>query len=67
MDNFNNKKELSEEDIKHRYITPALHDAGWGLEELRMELKIKSKNTDGKISLSGHRPHREAQTVITTH
>ena len=59
MDYFENKKELSEEDIKNRYITPALRQAGWGSEEFRMELKIKSKITDGKISLSGHRAHRE--------
>lgn len=59
MDYFENKKELSEEDIKNRYITPALKRAGWGSEEFRMELRIKSRITDGKISLSGHRAHRE--------
>lgn len=24
-----NKKDLSEEDIKYRYITPAIENAGW--------------------------------------
>lgn len=59
MDNNANKKELSEEDIKNRYITPALHSSGWNNDEFRMELKIKRQFTDGKISLSGHRAHRE--------
>ena len=59
MDNFTNKKELSEEDIKNRFITPALNNSGWNNEEFRMELKVKRKITDGKISLAGHRAHRE--------
>ncbi len=59
MDNFIHKKELSEEDIKNRFITPALNNAGWNNDEFRMELKIKTKFTDGKISLSGNRAHRE--------
>ncbi len=59
MDNYTNKKELSEEDIKNRYITPALNDSGWKNDEFRMELRVKQKFTDGKISLSGHRAHRE--------
>lgn len=53
------KKELSEEDIKNRYITPALNNAGWGNDEFRMELKVNRYFTDGKISLAGHRAHRE--------
>ena len=50
MDNYTNKKELSEEDIKNRYITPALNGAGWNNDEFRMELKVKAQFTDGKIS-----------------
>ncbi|MBQ6510350.1 type I restriction enzyme HsdR N-terminal domain-containing protein [Candidatus Saccharibacteria bacterium] len=59
MDNYTNKKELSEEDIKNRYITPALNSAGWNNDEFRMELKVKTQFTDGKINLSGNRAHRE--------
>ena len=59
MDGFTNKKELSEEDIKNRYITPALNNAGWSNDEFRMELRIARQFTDGKISLAGHRAHRE--------
>lgn len=29
MDNFTNKKELSEEDIKNRFITTALNNSEW--------------------------------------
>lgn len=59
MDNFTNKKELSEEDIKNRFITPALNDSGWSNEEFRMEYRVNKYFTDGKISLAGHRAHRE--------
>ena len=63
MDNHIDKKELSEEDIKNRYITPALNSAGWNNDEFRMELKVKTQFTDGKISLSGNRAHRENQNL----
>ena len=59
MDNYTNKKELSEEDIKNRYITPALNNSGWNNEEFRMEYRVNKYFTDGKISLAGHRAHRE--------
>lgn len=44
-----NKKQLSEEDIKRLYITPAIEKC-WSPEKLRMEVQI----TDGKISLEGN-------------
>ena len=42
---------LSEEDIKNRYITPALENKGWTKNQTRMEYTIKEKTefTDGKI------------------
>ena len=43
MDNYANKKELSEEDIKNRCITPALNSARWNNDEFRMELKVKTQ------------------------
>lgn len=43
------KKKLTEEDIKHLYITPAI-EKRWSPERLRMEVQI----TDGKISLEGN-------------
>lgn len=39
------KKDLTEEDIKLRYITPAINNAGWKNEHIRMEYYF----TDGKV------------------
>lgn len=33
-----NKKQLSEEDIKRLFITPALERAGWIRDRVRMEM-----------------------------
>ena len=49
------KKQMSEEDIKLRYITPAI-TAKWPLHRIIMETKI----TDGRISLRGNMAHRES-------
>lgn len=43
---------LSEEDIKLRFITPAILDKGWSVEDISMETKVKL--TDGKINLKGN-------------
>ena len=43
---------LSEEDIKLRYITPAIVSKAWSLEDITMETKVKL--TDGKINLRGN-------------
>ena len=42
---------LSEEDIKLRYITPAILQKGWSVDDITMETKVKL--TDGKINLRG--------------
>ena len=47
------KKEMSEEDIKLQYITPAIL-AKWDKNRITMETKI----TDGKICLNGNFVHR---------
>lgn len=47
-----NKSDLSEEDIKLRYITPAIIDKGWSVNDITMETKVKF--TDGKINLRGN-------------
>lgn len=44
-----NKKELSEEDIKNRYITPALNKSGWAAEDMLMEKFF----TDGRVIFQG--------------
>lgn len=48
-----NKKSLSEEDIKLQYITPALNGAGWDNQHMRMEYAF----TDGRIIFQGQSSH----------
>lgn len=48
------KKQMSEEDIKLQYITPAIQDK-WGLDHITMETKI----TDGRINIKGNLVARE--------
>ena len=51
--NMNNDvHSLSEEDIKLRYITPAILQKGWSVTDITMETKVKL--TDGKINLRGN-------------
>lgn len=51
------KKQMSEEDIKLNFITPALLNRGWK-DKITMETKVKF--TDGKINLKGNVESREA-------
>ena len=48
----NDVHSLSEEDIKLRYITPAILQTGWSVTDITMETKVKL--TDGKINLRGN-------------
>jgi len=48
------KKQMTEEDIKLQFITPAI-TATWDLSQITMETKI----TDGKINLKGNLVVRE--------
>ena len=52
MDMF---KDLSEEDIKNRFITPALERSGWSKEQMRMEFPMRENIpfTDGKVIIKG--------------
>lgn len=43
---------LSEEDIKLRYITPAILSKDWAFEDISMEMQVKL--TDGKINIKGN-------------
>lgn len=45
-----NKKQLSEQDICYRYITPAIEDAGWKKNQIRMEYFF----TDGPVIVRGN-------------
>lgn len=45
------KKHLSEEDIKARYITPAIIDAGW---DIKKQVRLEYAFTAGRIILRGN-------------
>lgn len=45
-----NKKQMTEEDIKYQYISPAIENSGWPRSSIAMEKAI----TDGKINLRGN-------------
>ena len=55
--NFN-KKDLSEEDIKRKFITPAI-ESQWDSNRITMETKI----TDGMICLNGNFVHRDKKSA----
>lgn len=48
------KKQMTEEDIKLHFITPAIQDK-WGADRMTMETRI----TDGRINIRGNLIHRE--------
>lgn len=50
------KNQMTEEDIKLNFITPALEKAGWK-DKITMETKVQF--TDGKINLRGNMAFRE--------
>ncbi len=56
--NILTKREMTEEDIKLQYITPAIL-AKWDKSRITMETKI----TDGKICLSGNFVHRDKKSA----
>ncbi|MGI6090664.1 MAG: EcoAI/FtnUII family type I restriction enzme subunit R [Saccharofermentanales bacterium] len=51
------KNQMTEEDIKLNYITPAIQDRGWQ-NKITMETKVQF--TDGRINLNGNLVSREA-------
>lgn len=54
MSRILSKKEMSEEDIKRLYITPAL-ESRWPADKITMETQI----TDGRVVLKGTKPFRD--------
>lgn len=50
------KKQMSEEDIKLNYITPALNASGW---QNGVNITMETKITDGKINIRGNMAFRE--------
>ena len=46
-----NKKKLSEEDIKMKYITPAIEEAGW---DIKKQVRAEYTFTDGRVIVRGN-------------
>ena len=51
------KKQMTEEDIKLNFITPAILSKGWQ-DKITMETQLRF--TDGKVNLRGNLVNREA-------
>ena len=51
-----NKKQMTEEDIKLNYITPAINASGW---KNGINITMETKITDGKINIRGNMAVRE--------
>ena len=49
---MDNMLEMSEEDIKLKFITPQILSKGWSFDDISMEKQVKL--TDGKINLQGN-------------
>ena len=45
------KKQMTEEDIKLNYITPAINAAGW---QNGVNITMETKITDGRINIKGN-------------
>ena len=60
-------KTLSEEDIKHRYITPAIENKGWDKQHVRMEYPF----TAGRVIFDGdvhaHKAPKRADYLLLGH
>ena len=56
------KKSLTEEDIKTRYITPALQKSGWSLSDLSMEASVYF--TDGRMNNKGNKTTRDLKSRL---
>ena len=47
-------QKFTEEEVKHRFITPSIEDAGWEKEQIRMEYFF----TDGEMKIRGSKAKR---------
>lgn len=58
MSDIFDKKQMTEEDIKLQYITPALLSK-WDIKKITMETSPLNNFTDGKVHIKGNIPGRE--------
>lgn len=55
------KKQLTESDIRARFITPAIEQAGWDpMTQVFHEFGLRA----GRISVRGKTAHRDASTIL---
>jgi len=47
--------EMTEEDVKHLFVTPAIHKAGW---DPHAQMRLEYFFTDGRVIVNGHRAER---------
>lgn len=57
-----NKKDLSEQEIRTRFIMPALRKAGWDLRQIREEYYF----TEGRMHIQGAGLTEQVTTAHTT-
>lgn len=57
------KMNLTEEDVKKRYIEPAIQSKGWTFDRISMEKRVITSDvfTDGKVIVNGRRTKRGSQ------
>ena len=53
------KKSLSEPEVCDRFITPAIRQAGWSLEQIRREYQL----TDGQVMVGGQTATRNKTSI----
>ena len=61
---FPSKKQMTEEDIKLNYITPALQSKWQG--KITMETSVKNVLTEGEVKLAGNMAARDKSTIKKT-
>ncbi|MBD2959074.1 EcoAI/FtnUII family type I restriction enzme subunit R [Burkholderia pseudomallei] len=54
------KKSLSEQDIRSKFISPALIEAGW---DLQLQIREEVALTDGRVIVRGNRARRDEKTI----
>ncbi|WP_419692468.1 EcoAI/FtnUII family type I restriction enzme subunit R [Burkholderia gladioli] len=54
------KKSLSEQDIRSKFISPALVEAGW---DLQLQIREEVALTDGRVIVRGNKARRDEKTI----
>lgn len=54
------KKSLSEQDIRSKFISPALIEAGW---DLQLQIREEVALTDGRVVVRGNKARRDQKTI----